>query len=245
MESIKVTADTLRKLARYDTPTICNVIELFDVRPRTAGYMDGRIQAAFPICRRWSATPPRRRSAARRRRGGKRLRRHGASRSSSFAELAGPAVVVFQDLDDPPVAATFGEVMCTHLQGVRRGRPHHLRRRARSRPGRGAGLPGVHRQRRSARTATAHIIDVGVPVRVGGLVVASGDLLHGDRNGVTNIPLEIATEVADAAEEFVAAEAHVLDYVKGSGQKTLSELAVRRKAMGNAIATLRRQLSRA
>jgi regulator of RNase E activity RraA len=70
-------------------------------------------------------------------------------------------------------------------------------------------------------------------------------LLHGDCNGVTNIPLEIAAEVADVAEEFVAAEVHVLDYVKGSGQKSLSELAVRRKAMGNAIATLRRRLSRA
>ena len=32
----------------YDTPTICNVVELFDLRPRTAGYMDGRIQACYP-----------------------------------------------------------------------------------------------------------------------------------------------------------------------------------------------------
>ena len=32
---------------------------------------------------------------------------------ASFAELPGPAVVVFQDLDDPVAAATFGEVMCT------------------------------------------------------------------------------------------------------------------------------------
>ena len=37
---------TLDKLAKYDTPTICNIIELFDVRPRTAGYMDARIQAS-------------------------------------------------------------------------------------------------------------------------------------------------------------------------------------------------------
>src|SRR2546423_1197142 len=48
-----VTADsisttTLKKLAQYDTPTICNVIELFEYRANTAGYMDGRIRAAFP-----------------------------------------------------------------------------------------------------------------------------------------------------------------------------------------------------
>jgi hypothetical protein len=68
-------------------------------------------------------------------------------------------------------------------------------------------------------------------------------LLHGDCNGVTNIPLEIGTDVADAAEEFVAAEAHVLDYVKSSGQKTISELAERRRAMAEAITALRRRLS--
>ena len=38
----------LALLREYDTPTICNVIELFAVRPRNTGYMDGRIRACFP-----------------------------------------------------------------------------------------------------------------------------------------------------------------------------------------------------
>src|ERR1017187_6283405 len=38
----------LAALAKFDTPTICNTIELFAVRPRTAGYMDGRVRACFP-----------------------------------------------------------------------------------------------------------------------------------------------------------------------------------------------------
>ncbi len=38
----------LAALAKFDTPTISNVIELFDVVPRNRGYMDGRIVAAFP-----------------------------------------------------------------------------------------------------------------------------------------------------------------------------------------------------
>ena len=37
----------LDKLRRFDTPTICNVIELFEVRPRNQGFMDQRIRAAF------------------------------------------------------------------------------------------------------------------------------------------------------------------------------------------------------
>ena len=38
----------LKALQQFDTPTICNTIELFDVRPRNEGYMDGRIRACFP-----------------------------------------------------------------------------------------------------------------------------------------------------------------------------------------------------
>src|ERR1700694_4188165 len=38
----------LQALAEFDTPIICNTIELFEIRPRTAGYMDARIRACFP-----------------------------------------------------------------------------------------------------------------------------------------------------------------------------------------------------
>jgi regulator of RNase E activity RraA len=92
--------------------------------------------------------------------------------------------------------------------------------------------------------AYCHTLEIGTPVRVGGLIVRTGDLLHGDANGVTDIPLEIAAEVADAAAEFVAAETHVLDYVKSGGPKQISEFTARRQAMTEAIAALRRRVSR-
>jgi regulator of RNase E activity RraA len=102
-----------RQLAEYDTPTICNVIELFGVQPRTAGFMDKSIRAAFPTlppmvgfastatCR--TSAPPKAGDAY----------HHLTQQVERFAELSGPPVVVFQDLDEPPVAATFGEIMCT------------------------------------------------------------------------------------------------------------------------------------
>src|SRR2546425_11248332 len=34
-----------------------------------------------------------------------------------FGELPGPAMVVYQDLDDPAGAATFGGIMCTPYRG--------------------------------------------------------------------------------------------------------------------------------
>ena len=46
-----VSAQTLELLRKYDTPTVCNVIELFDLYPRTAGYMDGRVESCFQIGR--------------------------------------------------------------------------------------------------------------------------------------------------------------------------------------------------
>src|SRR4051794_15414686 len=108
-----VAAADLDLLRKYDTPTICNVVELFDLRPRTAGYMDGRIQACYPKLPPmvgYAATATFR-SAAPARAGN--VYAGLSDQVASFAELPGPAVVVFQDLDSPCAAATFGEVMCS------------------------------------------------------------------------------------------------------------------------------------
>jgi len=62
-----------------------------------------------------------------------------------------------------------------------------------------------------------HFLHINIPVHVGGVMVQPGDLLHGDRNGVTTIPHEIAAAVAGACAEYMAAEAVVLDYLKMDG----------------------------
>ena len=106
----------LTDLAKYDTATICNVIELFNVRPHSAGFMDGRIRAAFPelppavgyasTATFRSAEPPR----------SGNIYGELDAQLQHFSTLPGPAIVVFQDLDDPPVGATFGEIMCSVYQ---------------------------------------------------------------------------------------------------------------------------------
>jgi len=237
-----ISGSVLEKLARYDTPTICNVIELFEARPNTVGYMDGRIRSAFPEMAPmvgFAATATFRSAGVPQKGSYVALE----AQVEQFAALAGPSVVVFQDLDDPPVGATFGEVMCSTYKAfgsagliTSGGGRDLLQVKA-------LGYPVF-----SGATICSHAycqtLDVGRPVRVGGLVVQTGDLLHGDANGVTNIPLDLAAEVAGAAEEFVAAENHVLDYVKGSGPKDARQLAERRAAMGEAMAALRRRISR-
>ena len=102
-----------RELAAFDTPTICNVIELFGVQPRTAGYMGKSIRAVFPTLPSMVgfASTATCRTAAPRNEGD--AYHQLTQQVARFGELSGPPVIVFQDLDMPPVAATFGEIMCT------------------------------------------------------------------------------------------------------------------------------------
>ena len=86
-----------------------------------------------------------------------------------------------------------------------------------------------------------HFPSLNVPVRVGGCMVHPGDLLHGDRNGVTTIPNEIAPAVARGCAEFAAAEAVVLDYLK-AGKVTLKGFVAARGECHDRIEALARRL---
>jgi 4-hydroxy-4-methyl-2-oxoglutarate aldolase len=203
----------LQALAQYDTPTISNVIELFEVRPRNAGYMDQRIRACFPEMPPivgYASTATMRTNAP---------RREGDVYSSlddqvaRFAEFPGPAIVVFQDLDDPAVGATFGEIMCSTYQcfgalGIITSGPGRDLDQVR-RLGFAAFTNGVN-----CSHAYSHITSIHEVVRVGGLEVRPGDLLHADVNGVCEIPVSIASDLVQASADFVAAESVVIEYAK-------------------------------
>lgn len=203
----------LKLLAQYDTPTICNTIELFEIRPRNQGYMDARIRACFP------EMPPAVGYAATATMRCDLPRAQGDVYGSldeqvaRFSELPGPPIVVFQDLDDPAVAATFGEIMCTTYKSfgaaglVTSGAARDLDQVRR------IGFPAFSNGAICSH-GYSHIVDLHRTVRVGGLTIRPGELLHADANGITTIPLEIAAEVAQVAAEFCAAEAIVLDYLK-------------------------------
>jgi regulator of RNase E activity RraA len=59
-----------------------------------------------------------------------------------------------------------------------------------------------------------HLVEVGVPVKVGGLVVKPGDLIVGDKHGVISIPLEIARDVPKAAQMMEDWERRVINFCK-------------------------------
>ncbi len=241
MPTPQLSAEDLNLLRQYDTPTICNVIELFDAQPRTAGYMDGRIRACFPEMPPivgYAATAtircafPRSQGAV-----------YGSldEQVERFSEIPGPPIVVFQDLDDPAVAATFGEIMCSTYQAfgavglITSGAARDLDQVRRL--GFSAFSNGV-----IVSHGYSHIVSVHTPVRVGGIAVHPGDLLHADANGVTAIPHAIASEVAHAAADYIAAEGVILEFNK-SGSKDVKKFTEARQECFRLIAELGKRVA--
>jgi len=223
-----LSTEQLDELRKYDTPTICNVIEVFDVQARNVGYMNQTISACFPemppmvgyaSTATWRADAPPVDGSD-----------YGSidAQIESFSEIPGPPVVVLQDLDDPTAAASFGEVMCTTYKTfgavglVTSGAARDLDQvRAIGFPAFSYGVNPSH--------GYGHIVDVGIPVHVGGVTVQPGDLLHGDCNGVTTIPNEIASELVDICAEFVAAEQIVLDHLNSESPSVAGFAAARKE----------------
>jgi 4-hydroxy-4-methyl-2-oxoglutarate aldolase len=241
-EMSAIDAKVLEELAKIDTPTVCNVIELFEVRPQSSGYMDARIRACFPemppvvgfaaTATFRSADPPSKGD----------VYSSTCEQIERFAELDGQSFVVFQDLDDPAAGATFGDQMCATYKAfgavglITSGAGRDLDQvRALEFPVFTAGTICAH--------GYCHTLQIHVPVRVGGITIRPNDLVHGDANGVTTIPREVAPEVVDAAYELLAAEAVLVHALSGSTAtfEVLSE-AIREKE--ELISRLRARLSR-
>ncbi len=213
MSDTALSPETLKLLGKYDTPTVCNVIELFNVRPCNSGYMGPEIRACFPTLAPmvgFAATGTCRAAAPARGDADLTLEQQVAA----FSRVPSPPVVVFQDLDEPLAAATFGEVMSTTYKGfgavglVTNGAGRDMWQL-------GALRFPVFTNGTICSHGYCHVPSMLVPVQVGGITIHPGDLLHGDLNGVTTIPLEIASDVAEACEQFARAEAVIIEYSRG------------------------------
>ncbi|MEZ6142125.1 MAG: RraA family protein [Zavarzinella sp.] len=232
--------EVLAALRKFDTPTICNVLELLDVQPRTAGYTDSRIQSCFPelppmvgyasTATFRAGSPPR----------GGDVYAGLSKQVELIASSPGPVVVVFQDLDDPSVAATFGEVMCTTYQSF--GAVGLIT------SGTGRDLDQVQALKFpcfTGGTICSHgycqVVDLHIPVRAGGLTIYPGDLIHGDRNGIAVIPTHLAAAIAKACPLLADAENIVLNYLK-SGPPTPEGFAHARMECAKQIAELANRL---
>ena len=69
----------------------------------------------------------------------------------------------------------------------------------------------------SVSHAYVHMVDFGLPVKVGGLWVKPGDLIHADQHGVLTIPPEIAARVAEGVAKVEADERTIISFCRSDG----------------------------
>jgi regulator of RNase E activity RraA len=240
MSAIEITPDTLSQLAKYETPAVCDAVELWGLRPHNTGYMNDSISACFPKMQRmvgfaltstFCSMAPARKDYE-----------YACieQQLEAFAELPGPPVIVFQHLDGSSASASFGEGMCYRYKAfgakgiITSGAGRDLDQVE------ALGFPAF-----TSGTICGHgywqMLAINVPVTVGGITIYPGDLLHGDRNGVTTIPLEIASEVPDVCGELMSAEQAMYDSFERENVN-LANYSAAHQEYGDRIARLRRRL---
>lgn len=205
--------DALRQL---DTCMVSNAIETFDMRLRNTGFADASIRCMFedaPAMVGYAAT-------ARLRCGeapvaGRRFRDR-TDWWNSILEIPAPRIAVLEDMDQPAgVGAFVGDAHAAILMAL--GCVGYVTN------GAVRELPGVHKLglqlfagNVTVSHAYAHIFDFGSRVKVGGLEVRPGDLLHGDRHGLLTVPREIAAEIPPVAARLRKTEQKVIDLCRSA-----------------------------
>ena len=203
-----LTAEQLAFLQSVDSPTIANAIEPFAVRDRTEGFIGCAVRCLFPDL---GVMVGRALTVTLRSQPGPGPNRAGYWQMwETLEQLAGPTVLVFKELGEPTRSAQCGEVMATlaqRLGAVGIVSDGGLRDLAEVR------ALGMHYH--GAYAVVSHgnseIVDVGVPVILDGQIIQTGDILHGDANGIVIVPPETldglpeaVTRVRDNEHRFMA-----------------------------------------
>jgi len=209
-------AALLGALARYDTPTICNAMEIVAPERRLIGYTTKPLVCPFPDLPPMvgyartvtirsvlkSAAPPE-----------EQARRRIAYYEYSGTGL-GPRITVIQDIDGPGVGygAFWGEVQSNvHkalgcLGVITDGSIRDIPQWATGFQALAGSIGPSH--------AWVHAEHFGGEVRVAGMTVRSDDLIHADRHGAIVIPIELAAKIPDAAELCGRRETPILEIAR-------------------------------
>lgn len=237
-----LSAAEIAALAKFDTATICNTIELFDLQPHTLGYANGDLKAVYPHLppmvgyaqtATFRASSPRQEGMV-----------YGSmdEQLAGFEKLSGPPVVVVEDLDSPAAAAVFGEMMVTNYQVfgaaglVTSGAGRDIE------PIRKHNFP-LFQTSQIASHGYGHFVQINVPVTICGLPIKPGDLLHGDADGLAVIPAVLAPRLAKVCAEYVELESALMGEMRQgrpSREKLAKALAVFSQGMGKLKASLPR-----
>ena len=218
MPRLDLTNSAFQRIQRLDTCTVSNAIERLNARPRNEGSVSGSaVRCVFP------SLPPMLGYAVTGRMRSTTAPVSGRAYHENLhwwryvASLPEPRIMVVEDVDENPGAgALLGELHAAIGQALNcvgyvtngsvrdvaavEARNFHLF----------AGSVAVSHM-------YAHVAEYGEPVKIGGLDICPGDLIHGDRHGVHSIPLAIAAEVPEMAAQIMREERELLQFCDSPG----------------------------
>lgn len=209
--------ELLDLLSRIDTPTVCNAIEVVQGRRGFAGFTrgtmvctePGRAVVGFAVTARIAALDPPTEPA-------EVIRARRMAYYRAMFEAPKPAVAVIQDMDWPNcVGAYWGEVNTTVHKGfglsgaLTNGVVRDLGDLPQGFPVIAGSVGPSH--------GFVHVREIGQPVRVMGLEVRPGDLIHADRHGAVVVPPDVLADLAGAIHKMQQTERLVLDPARQPG----------------------------
>jgi 4-hydroxy-4-methyl-2-oxoglutarate aldolase len=202
----------LEFLRSVDSPTVANAVEPFKVRDRTDGFIGGRVRCQFPelgvlVGRAVTVTMSNQ--------PGEASGRDGYWKMWDAVEaMPGPVVIAIQDVSGAPHRVAYaGEMMCTLAQQLGAV---------------GMVTDGALRDVDEVRAIGFHyfmqypvvshanffIASVGEPIELDGQRIETGDILHGDANGIVIVPDAVLEGLAEAVAGVRERESAQLAYMR-------------------------------
>ena len=206
MDTAPLSADVLEELRQFDTPTVCNALEIVAPQRRAYGYTTSPLVCPNPdtVMVGYARTATIRANAPSGRSGADDL----AVRVGYYRHMAAgpqPTITVIEDIDaSPGYGAWWGEVNSSIHAGlgslgvITNGSIRDLGEWA---PGFGALAGSI-----GPSHAWVHVVEYDLTVTVHGMTVRPGDLIHADRHGAVVVPADVAAGISAAAAKIAAAE---------------------------------------
>jgi regulator of RNase E activity RraA len=209
----------LEALRAFDTPTICNALELVVPARRAMGFTRRPLIAAFPDLKPVVAFA--RTAIIRARephpRGREEAKEMRLGYYEHIAAAPSPSIAVIQDIDAPDTGfgAFWGEVQSNVHKGlgcvgvITDGSVRDLEAMAPDFLVLAGSIMPSH--------AHVHLVDFGGTVSVAGMTVSPNDVIHADRHGAVVIPFEAISEIPAAVALIARREKVIIDAAKAPG----------------------------